>query len=481
MTYDPSVGAIESERAVLGTFLQMPRLFPEVRARLGGGECLMDGRHLLIYSTACEIQGVGQQPDYNSVVVRLRGKDLLDQAGGTSYLDELLEPHNCSPNLIEQHVGYIHEAYTRDRMGYHLEAARDSLRSGSPPAEVRNTLVSSMDDLPWDQTPSHGLKFLTISEIFKSSGDIKWTVQSLIPADSVGIVSGESDSGKTWCVLALAISSASGKKWLGLFDVIEAPVLIMDQEMGHSFIGDRLKKLGATDDLPIHIACFQELALETDDGQAKMVEAIRQYHPGLVIVDSMIGAHDCDENSASEIKRVTRGVARIARDEKCVIVFTHHTRKEGQKPSRPGDRLRGSGELKAGIDWHIYIEIDRNNTITCTPDKCRPALKAPAFCIEIQTLEDGSVRLVGIPGTQRRPSKVKMAEAIIRDTLRAAGMRAPRQAILESCDRYDIGEGTTDNALKGMVDRNEISEDWDTTRTEQGGTSNRRVYVLAKG
>ncbi|MFH1314733.1 MAG: AAA family ATPase [Candidatus Eisenbacteria bacterium] len=420
-----------------------------------------------LIKTACELDDTGKKPHYVSLVVHLRANGQLDQAGGLPYLDLLLQPQYCYPSLIDQHCSDVRKAYITNKANQALWKAQEELRHGADPSEVRQTLNASFEELPWAEHTSDGLDIKPISEILEMAPDIEWRVDGLIPTKTVGILSGESSSGKTWLILTLAIAVASGQRWLGIFYVKQAPVLIIDQEMGEDLLKQRFKALGAAGNLPIGITCFQDMSLETPEGKAKLVEAIRKHTPGLVLIDSLVGVFEGNENDASEVKPLTRGLVKIAREMGVNLILTHHARKEGKVSNRGGQRLRGSSELKAGPDWHICVRMDKNYVIAIEHEKGRAAREISKFYAELRDNPDGSVSLVG---RECKLTKCQKAESVIRDEFTTPSAELSRQYLVDVCQNQHIGERTTDKVLLDMEGKGELV-------SVPGG--NRKVYRLA--
>lgn len=64
------------------------------------------------------------------------------------------------------------------------------------------------------------LPVLSMSELVsrvESSGSASWLIEQVWPSDAYGVVGAEDKAGKSWAVLDLAISVATGTEWLGHF------------------------------------------------------------------------------------------------------------------------------------------------------------------------------------------------------------------------------------------------------------------------
>ena len=63
-----------------------------------------------------------------------------------------------------------------------------------------------------------GFRFLTVGEVMKLP-DPEWLVAGILPAKSIAQLYGGSGSGKSFVALDMALSVATGRPWLGKYDV----------------------------------------------------------------------------------------------------------------------------------------------------------------------------------------------------------------------------------------------------------------------
>jgi hypothetical protein len=112
----------------------------------------------------------------------------------------------------------------------------------------------------------------------------------------------------------------------------------------------RLAMLDAGDplgaDLPIRLAVGAGVRLDRPDGVARLDRTLAAERPALVIIDSFTRVHAADENDAGGMADVLANAKALIREHGCAIVLIHHLRKKGLV-NDPGERLRGSSELRA--------------------------------------------------------------------------------------------------------------------------------------
>lgn len=89
--------SLEAEKALLGSVMIRPEVVHEVVDLISDRSFYAD-RHRHIWSTMIELQGKGTAIDLLSLSSRLKEKELMEQAGGMSYLTELVNSVPSSSN-----------------------------------------------------------------------------------------------------------------------------------------------------------------------------------------------------------------------------------------------------------------------------------------------------------------------------------------------------------------------------------------------
>lgn len=203
---------------------------------------------------------------------------------------------------------------------------------------------------------------------------VKWNIEEWLPCNTIAFVISPPGSYKTWTVLDLVVSIASGKPFLGHFPVAEpGPVLVIQQEDYHGQIADRLGVIIAakyglshefdpkTDDfvspnppeLPIYIHPDRMLKLDNPGIISALEEQIARIRPKLVILDPLYSAGSTEDYMAKTAEQMF--VFKQMRDKyDCSFLVVHHTKK-----STEGSSVRegawGSQFLNAFLEtgWQI--------------------------------------------------------------------------------------------------------------------------------
>lgn len=163
------------------------------------------------------------------------------------------------------------------------------------------------------------------------------------------ILGGTSKSNKSWCLLDLALSVASGQKWWGR-QCAKLPVVYINFELHGWAIGQRINALcsartecqGIGDSF--HLWNLRGHNADLTLLRPKLEEQLIQHRFGLVILDpayKVLG--DRDENANGEIAGLMNELEKLAQSSGAAVVVAHHFAKGDSTSKEAGDRLSGAG------------------------------------------------------------------------------------------------------------------------------------------
>lgn len=187
--------------------------------------------------------------------------------------------------------------------------------------------------------------------------------------EGLTLLCGASKIGKSWFVLDLCHSVASGKNFLDR-KTTEGDVLYLALEDSERRLKDRLIKLGFASNVPDGLE-FTTRSDNVDNGLLQDIEAwiSKSKTPRLIVIDTLqkirgkcrpgVNAYDADYEIIGKLKN-------IADKNRISIVLVHHLNKmKAKDTSDPFDRISGSTGLMAAADSTILLLKDRtNNTAT---------------------------------------------------------------------------------------------------------------------
>ncbi|MFA5986501.1 MAG: AAA family ATPase [Parcubacteria group bacterium] len=216
-----------------------------------------------------------------------------------------------------------------------------------------------------------------------------WIVEKLIPAEAITIISGAPKSYKSFISLYLALCISQGKKAFEQYDCKNNGIIIVDEENHERFIKERVKKLGAIENLGISFISQKGFSLTNDDHIDGLIGICEEREAKVVILDSLVRLHDLEENSSKDIAKVFAQIKRLC-ENKLTVIILHHERKEGAHNSAAPVRMRGSSDISAAVDSHIAIKKDPDdeNKIIVEHAQCRCAREEGSFALEIIETED---------------------------------------------------------------------------------------------
>jgi hypothetical protein len=174
-------------------------------------------------------------------------------------------------------------------------------------------------------------------------------VEGILHCGCKMILGGTSKSNKSWCLLDLAISVASGQPWWG-HRTVKMPVVYINFELHRWSIAQRLHALcGAR---PECQGLGESLALWNLRGRSadltllrpKLEEQLARHQFGLIILDpayKLLG--DRDENANGEIASLMNEFEALAQSSGAAVVVAHHFAKGDSTAKSAIDRMSGAG------------------------------------------------------------------------------------------------------------------------------------------
>jgi RecA-family ATPase len=186
-------------------------------------------------------------------------------------------------------------------------------------------------------------------------------VEGLLHQGCKMVLSGTSKSNKSWCLLDLAMSVASGKPWWGM-KCRQAPAVYINFELPQWAVQDRLAALEQA--RPECDLSGDELAVWNLRGHSadlsalrpKLEEGMRRECFGLVILDpayKLLG--DRDENSNGEIAEMMNQLELVAQSSGAAVVLAHHFAKGEAGSKEAIDRMSGAGAWARDPDALVVL------------------------------------------------------------------------------------------------------------------------------
>lgn len=234
----------------------------------------------------------------------------------------------------------------------------------------------------------------TMEDAAKIVSAVKYLVRDWVPYGMVTGVIAEPGVGKSAFVLdALAGPILRGGKW---FTGARGPgkpgnVLWCGTEADLAITLDRMTKWKlplARLILPFDDDPLGTITLTNDAHIVRIEALVNRYKTRLVVVDSLRGGHDTDENS-SQVGRVLKALAGIAERTRAAVVVVHHTRKLSTDEEVSANASRGSNAILALMRAQLGIDRPDPDSPRCRVRMLKQNLGLSPKSIGFQVTNDG--------------------------------------------------------------------------------------------
>jgi len=234
----------------------------------------------------------------------------------------------------------------------------------------------------------------TIGNIVKNPPrERREVIKGILKKSSKMGFSGPSKARKTWQLMNLAISVATGQDWLK-FETVRTKVLYINLELHEDTFFSRLGSICEAMETPIteistnmsawclrgHAAAYNELV-------PQILEEVRDRGFGLIIFDptyKILG--DSDENKAGDITKLMNSLEAISFETGAAFVMAYHFSKGNKAQSQDGDKTSGSGvffrDPDALIEFSPQADGDDSNSIMSVTCILRDFAPVPKFSVE---------------------------------------------------------------------------------------------------
>jgi hypothetical protein len=318
-----------------------------------------DVRHVEIFSVLAGMVPSGGG-DLILARLRLRERGKLDAVGGVPYLAEL---QDCVPSAenLDYYLPDLQDCFRRRQVldavtrlkVLALDSHIDSAAVLADTESLIETIHRQADDNALPEIAS-ARDFLASELAIPAE-----LISGLLHQGSKLLVGASSKSYKTWTLVDLAVSVATGTPWLG-FATSAAKVLYVNLEIQGVFFQKRLKAVlsakqlsspGALDvwNLRGYAADFRTLI-------PKIATRIRDQQHALVILDptyKLLG--EADENSATDISALLNAVESVAVSTGAAVAMAGHFSKGNPSAKDTIDRISGSGVFARDPDTLTFF------------------------------------------------------------------------------------------------------------------------------
>lgn len=246
---------------------------------------------------------------------------------------------------------------------------------------------------------------MALDDYMKKFGGVpvEWGVEGWMPDETIAMAVAPPGTYKTWLELALAVSVASGRPFLGQHEVVRSgPVIVIQQEDYHGQMAERLAVVmgslfdfgaGPSGDdfeyrtppsLPIFLHPDRRFRFDDQVVMASLEEKIDETGAVLVIVDPLYSTGPMDDFGVRLVE--TMWPIKALRDKYgCSFFLAHHTAKHKEETGR--EDLWGNQFLNAFIEtgWQLRVK-DADSAIVRRHFKVTKNYEEEVIKFDISTL-----------------------------------------------------------------------------------------------
>jgi hypothetical protein len=351
--------ALAIEHGVLGCLLLGDSLPADLRE-----ETFCDERHKVIFETVKMLRGESVPDDLILIETgnRLRLRGMLDGIGGIDYLTTLIDAapnrHNLDywlPQLLELQAKRV----IKESFSTFITGLDDST---VPLSTLIETCKQTIDYLAASRNGQHGLPAVDNAQTFLADRSIVLPteiIKGVLHQSLKGVIGSSSKARKTWILLDVAISVATGTNWW-LWPTERGRVMYINFEIPRAFIRQRIDALcrrkGINDISNLDVWTLRGKSAALWQLLPLLISRIQKREYVLVIIDPIYkGLGGRDENSAGDISQLCNELERIAVETGAAVLFGAHFSKGNQAGKESIDRIGGSGVFTRDADSIITL------------------------------------------------------------------------------------------------------------------------------
>lgn len=273
----------------------------------------------------------------------------------------------------------------------HSASHKSARAAGASGLEPQLLEVYSDQELPRSQMSApqksfaggvSGLALLWFATLSGAVNQVQ-LVKGLLLAGSLFVVYGESNSGKTFFLLDLALAIASGNHWCGrrvtkglvLYVAGEGVASVRNRVAAYRQAHPDIGAAFAFAIIPAAVNLLDARAVQSLIATIRTAERESGERLVLIIVDTLARSlTGGDENSAGDMGNLINSADLIRNETGAALGFVHHTGKDAAKGAR------GHSSLRAAVDTEILVEGQSSTrTATVTKQRDLPADLRVAF------------------------------------------------------------------------------------------------------
>ena len=344
--------------------------------------CEGAGKWRPVYTESLRARRVAVLAD-NDEIGRSHARRVAGELAGVAAEVRLVELPGLPPK------GDVFDFLAAGRTAGDLAAAIDATPeyAAGPAPDHAGVEHEQPDDEAGDVDP---LVTVTATELCATYKELKPVVVAGVcrQTEVVNLVS-VSKVGKTYLALGLALSVATGRPWLGTFDVDPGPVLYVDCELHRETLAKRVATVAAAMGIlsDEFAGKFDLLPLR---GRLRNLYELGPFFTSLghgryrvIVLDALyrLTPEGHDENSNADVTKLYNQLDRYAEATGAVFVVVHHASKGHQSNKSVIDVGSGAGAQSRAADNHLVLRPHADEGVVVMESAIRSFAPMPPMCI----------------------------------------------------------------------------------------------------
>jgi len=254
-----------------------------------------------------------------------------------------------------------------------MKSPNTRVQTNAEALDLDNQILAHIVSSPIAKAIASGnpFKIMGVKEILTAPPPLEWLLEGYILRSSQCQIIGESTIGKTFFSVALGLSIATGRDFMGR-SVKQGAVVYINAE-GHTGIKWRIKgwdqEFGSIANAPFYLSKQSADFLDDDNIKhvTKAIDAIARQHDGYIeaiMVDTLHRNMHGDENSSEDFGLFMDNLQRLCQRYDAAGIVNHHPGHNAK------DRGRGSSSQRASLDSELLL-IKQNQQITLKHKKLK--------------------------------------------------------------------------------------------------------------
>lgn len=211
-------------------------------------------------------------------------------------------------------------------------------------------------------------------------------IEGLLHRSTKAVFGGSSKAGKTWFMMDLALSVASGTPFLK-WKTTPGKALFINLEIHKAFFKERVTKLmetrGVSKMPDLDVWNLRGVEAQAGPFLRDMADRVKNEGYSLIVIDPVYKLMTGQaENSSKAATLLCHGIDQLASKTGAAVVYAHHFTKGGQAGKKAMDRLSGSGVLARDADTIITLTEHRMEGCYTVETTLRNMGPTPPFVVE---------------------------------------------------------------------------------------------------